>query len=85
MSHANLNNFTTFFLPTQWLSGIVVASHAGDRAGDRSSIPGRDRPKSLEQVVTDPLANARQKVWVSWVFGDDNFKQMQSVTVGVAR
>ena len=49
-----------------------------------SSIPGRDRPKSKEQVVTAPLPNARRKVRVSRILGDDHNKRMPRVTVGVA-
>ena len=33
--------------------------------------PGRDRPKSFKQVVTVPLSNARQQVWMSRVLGDN--------------
>ena len=33
--------------------------------------PGRDRPKSFKQVVTVPLSNARQQVWISQVLGDN--------------
>ena len=29
---------------------------------DQGSIPGRERPKSLKQVVTAPLPNALQQV-----------------------
>ena len=35
------------------------------------SNPGRDRPKSLTQVVTVPLPNARHQVRMSRVLGDD--------------
>ena len=52
--------------------------------GDRDSIPGRDRQKSLEQVVTAPLPNAQQQVWVSRVLGDDHYKGLACVTVDVA-
>ena len=31
-------------------------------AGDQGSIPGRDIPESLKQVVTAPLPNARPQV-----------------------
>ena len=34
---------------------------------------------------TAPLPNARQLVWVSRVLGDDHYKRMPRVTVGVAR
>ena len=40
----------------------------------RGSNPGRDGPKSLKQVVTVPLPNTRQQVWVSRVLGDDRYK-----------
>ena len=60
----------------------AFASHAGDRG----SIPGRDKPKSLKQVVTAPLPNAWQPVWVSRVLGDDHdYKRLARVAVGVAR
>ena len=39
-------------------SGREFAPHVGDRG----SIPGREMPKSLKQVVTAPLPNARQQV-----------------------
>ena len=64
-----------------WFSGRAFASHDGDQG----SIPGRDRPKSLEKVVTAPLPSARQQVRVLRVLGDDHYKQMPCVTVGVAR
>ena len=60
---------------------VGFASHAGDRG----SIPGRDRPTSLKQVVTAPLPNPRQQVRVSRVPGDDHFKRMRCVILGVAR
>ena len=34
------------------------------------SNPSRNRPKSLKQVVTAPLSNARQQLWVSGVLGE---------------
>ena len=37
-------------------AAVAFASHAGDLV----SICGRDTPKSLKQVVTAPLPNARQ-------------------------
>ena len=43
-----------FYKPPWWRRGRAFASHAGDRG----SIPGRDGPKSLKQVVTAPLSNA---------------------------
>ena len=38
-----------------------------------------------KQVVISPLLKARQKVWVSWVLGDDHYKRIPLVTVGVTR
>ena len=35
------------------------------------SKPGHDKPKSLKQVVTVPLPNARHRVRMSRVLGDD--------------
>ena len=35
--------------------------------------------------MTAPLSNARQLVWVSRVLGDDHYKRIPRVTVGVAR
>ena len=58
------------------LSGRAFASHPGDWG----SIPGRDRPKSIKQVVTTPLQSAWQHVHVSRVPGDDHFKRMPRVT-----
>ena len=40
--------------PPQWLGCRAFVSHAGDRG----SIPGRDRPKSSKLVVRAPLPNA---------------------------
>ena len=45
----------------RWRSGRTFASHAGDLG----SIFGRDVSNSLKQVMTVPLPNARQQVWVS--------------------
>ena len=42
---------------------------------DRGSIPCRDRPKSLRQVVTGLLPNVWQLVWMSLVLGDDHYKK----------
>ena len=35
------------------------------------SNPSPHKPKSLKQVVTDPLLNARRHVWLSWALRDD--------------
>ena len=40
----------------RWRIGRALALHAEDLG----SIPGRDKPKSLKQVVTAPLPTARQ-------------------------
>ena len=42
--------------PPWWHSGRAFASHARDRG----SIPDRDIPESLKQVMTVPLPNGRQ-------------------------
>ena len=43
-------------MPLRWRSDIAFAS----RAVDRGSIPSRDRPMLLKQVVSAPLPIARQ-------------------------
>ena len=45
-------------VPTKHRDGSAFASHAADRG----SILGRDRPKSLKQVLTTPLPSARRHV-----------------------
>ena len=51
-----------------------------------SSVPGRDRPKSLKLVATASLwPNARQQVWMLRVLGNDHYKRLARVTVDVAR
>ena len=67
-----LINTFNFKLPLLWRSGRAFTSHAGDRC----SIPGRDRPKSLKQVVTVQLTNARQQVWVSRVLEDYHYEEL---------
>ena len=54
----NNADLRTCIQPPQWHSGRTFVS----LAGDRGSIPGRDIPKTLKQVVTAPLPNARQPV-----------------------
>ena len=57
--------------------GIVVKRlHAGDRV---LSLLGTDLS------LTAPLLNARKQVWVSQVLGDDHYKGLARITVGVAR
>ena len=52
----------------------------------KCGITGFDpRSRVGKQVVTAPLPNARQQVWVSWVLEDGQFKGLAHVTVGVAR
>ena len=65
----------------RWLKGRAFAS----QAVDRGSILGRDISKSLKQVVTAPLPNARHYVRVSRVLVDEHFKRVPRVTVNVAR
>ena len=45
------------FSPPQWLNGIAFTSHAGDLG----SIPARDGPKSIKQVVTAPIKTLGNK------------------------
>ena len=47
--------------------------------------PSRGRPKSKKQILAVSLVNARQKVWVSYVLVDDNFKGIPRVTSNVTR
>ena len=79
----NINswNVLLYSLPQQWCSGRVLAS----QTRDLGSISSRDRPKSLKQVMTAPLPNAQQKVWVSQVIGDDHYKGLAGVKVAVTR
>ena len=46
--------------------------------------PSRDKPNSLKQVVTAPLANAREQVWESRIFGNEHYKCKPRVTISVA-
>ena len=51
-----------------------------------SSMPGRDRTESFKLVVTASLRpNARQQVWMLRVLGNDHYKRLARVIVGVAR
>ena len=52
----NFCNVLLYFLPPRWRIGRAFPSHAGYLG----SIPSRDRPKSLKQVVTVLLPNTRQ-------------------------
>ena len=47
-------------------------------------VRSRDRPKSLNEVVTAPLPNARQQLRVLRVLGGKHFKWMTRVNVGLA-
>ena len=60
--------------PPRWRRGSAFAWHAGDRG----SILGRDRPKSLKQVMTVSLSNAR--LYVSSI-GNDHYS-VPSSSVG---
>ena len=71
-----LYNWTT---SREWRSGLERSNPSG------CSNHSRDKPKSLKQVVTAPLSNAGHWVLVSRVLGDDHYKRMPRVTVGVAR
>ena len=57
-------------------------------AEDQGSIPGRNRPKSLKQLVTAVTATRSAtgaSELVLRVLGDDHYKRMSRVTLGVAR
>ena len=69
------------YLLIWFYAAVAIASHAGDRG----SIPGRYRPKSLKQGVTAPLPNALQQMWVSRVLEDDYYKWMPLSTASVTR
>ena len=47
-------------------------------------MPGRNGPNSLIQVVRVPISNAWQQQWVSQVLGNDHYKGLARITVGVA-
>ena len=60
---------------------VAFLSHA--HAGNKGSIPVGHKPKSLKQLATAPLPKAQQQV--TRVLGDDHYKGLARVTVGVAR
>ena len=62
---------TCWAIATCWSETGSVGSAFASYAG---SIPDRDKPKSYKQVVKTPLLNARQRVWVLHVLGDDHKK-----------
>ena len=64
---------------------ILLLLHVLLLCGRSGFDPGRDRPTSLKQVVTASLPNARQQVRVSRVLGNDHYKGLTLVTVGMAR
>ena len=64
-----------------WRSRLERKSHM---LKVRCSKPGRDRPKSLKQVVTVQLPKARQQARASRFLGDDHYKRLACVTVGFA-
>lgn len=51
----------------------------------RCTNTDRDWTKSWKQVVTAPMLNARQQVWLSRVLGGDLYKRMSRVTVGLTK
>ena len=77
-----------FYAPTtevqlrRWLSWLERSLR---KRKVRCSNSCRERLNSLKHVVTAPLPNTRLYVWVSRVVGDDHYKRMPRVTVGVAR
>ena len=60
----------------QWRTGRAFASPKGYRR----SITGWYCLKSLKQVVTASLQNARQQEWVSRILRDDHCKGLALVT-----
>ena len=68
-------SFQCFMLvKPRWCSGTALDTHLKYRG----LIPGRDRHKSLKQVVTTPLPNAQEQV-----FGDDHHEGLARITEGV--
>lgn len=61
-------------------SGLAVERTPRMR-GFGCCIPGKDRPKTITQVVTVPLPNVWQQV--SQVLGADHYKRLAHVIVGV--
>ena len=78
---SSCNSFFNITLkPARWRRGSAISLHSEVQG----SIPGRDRPKSLKQVVTSPVPNAGQQVWESLVLVDGHHKPKTCVTVVVA-
>ena len=73
----------SFIFKSRWWCSGLERSPRMLKVG--CSNPSHDIPKSKKQLVTAPLLNARQQVWVSRVLGDDHYKRMSRVTVGLAR
>ena len=68
-------------LSQRWCSRLK-RSHRKRKVG--CSNPSRDSTKSLIEAVMVPLLNTRHEACVSWDFGDDHYKRMPHITVGVA-
>ena len=66
--------------PLRWRSGRALASQ---EIGVLSSV-WKTYCKSLNHVMKAPLSNASQQVCMSRVPGDDYYKELEGVTVGVA-
>ena len=71
---------------------LAVLTSRGGGAVDKSvpasrklGVPHRDSPTLLKQAVTAPLPNAEQQQWVLRVIGNDHYKRMSQVIVGVIR
>ena len=75
------SNYSTIELPQRWRSGFK-RSPRKRKIG--CSNPSCFRPRSWKQLVTGPLPNVRQWVWVSRVLGNDHYKRMPHAAVGVA-
>ena len=76
-----------FIIRLDFCTHLLIFGHgvrlARGRLGVR--IPSTDRLNSSEHIVTGPLPNAQPLVCVSLVLGDEHYKRMSRVTVGVAR
>ena len=68
--------------PLRWRSRLQRSSRIREVWCSNSS---RDRPTSYKQVLTTPLPNTGHLVRVTKVLGDERYKRMPLVTVGVAR
>ena len=64
----------------RWRCSRLEGSPRMPKVGCSNS--GRDKPRLLKQILTAPLLNNRQQVWVSQVISDDHYNRI-SPSVGV--